>query len=280
MCQGTPVLVRSMQDVHCHQIIIFIIFAVKTKTITEMKKNLLALTVLSTVLSAFVMIGCEKEDKDAISMDTVNKGVLMKPGKDGKEYAVVDLGLNTKTLWATCNIGATSPEQTGYFIAWAETEAKDSYSWTTYKFCNGSHLTLNRYTLDKEHADNKTIDSTKIILPEDDAAKQIMGDNWRVPSRREYVELINSCDAKCCKLNGVWGYLFTSKKNGNSIFLPLSGLSDMTDILHKGTYGFYWSNELYSTTDAYILNLARNTNPVCTKFQERDMGLSIRPITK
>lgn len=124
------------------------------------------------------------------------------------------------------------------------------------------------------------IDSTKIIKPEDDAAKQIMGDNWRIPSRREYIELINSCDAKSCKLNGVWGYLFTSNKNGNSIFLPIAGIRDMEELLHKGTYGFYWSNELYSTTDAYILNLSRDTNPVCTKYQERDMGLPIRPITK
>jgi hypothetical protein len=78
----------------------------------------------------------------------------------------------------------------------------------------------------------------------------------------------------------VWGYLFTSKKNGNSIFLPLAGLRDMEDLLHNGIYGFYWSNELYSTTDAYILNLARDTNPVHTKYQERDMGLPIRPVTK
>ena len=123
-----------------------------------MKKNLLTFTVLATVLSAFVMIGCVKEDKDAIKMETVNKGILMKPGKDGKEYAVVDLELNTRTLWATCNIGATSPEQTGDYIAWGETETKDSYTWTTYRYCNGSHLTINRYTLDKEHADNKMID--------------------------------------------------------------------------------------------------------------------------
>ena len=245
-----------------------------------MKKNLLTFTVLSMVISAFVMIGCEKEDKNAIKADTVNKGIVMKPGKDGKEYAVVDMGFNTKTLWATCNIGATSPEQAGDYFAWAETGAKDSYTWTTYKYCNGSHLTLNRYTLDKEHADNKMIDSTKIMKSEDDVARQIMGDNWKVPTRAQYLELISTCDYKCCKLNNVWGYLFTSKKNGNSIFLPLAGLRDMEDLLHNGTYGFYWSNELYSTTDAYILNLARDTNPVHTKYQERDMGLPIRPVTK
>ena len=245
-----------------------------------MKNRLFILACMFTAFSTLVLTGCEKEDKDAISADTVNKGILMKPGKDGKEYAVVDMGFNTKTLWATCNIGASSPEQSGDYISWAESEAKDSYTWTTYKYCNGDQLSITKYSLDVEHANNRTYDTISILQPMDDAAKQILGDNWKIPSKREYTELISNCDTKSCKLNGVWGYLFTSKKNGNSIFIPFAGFRDMEDLMHNGTYGFYWTNELYSTTDVYILNMARNTNPVCTKYQERDMGLPIRPVTK
>ena len=92
--------------------------------------RLQTLSFATIALLTVCLTGCEKKDKDAISMDEVNKGIITVPGKDGKEYEVVDLGIGV--LFATCNIGATSPEQDGYMFAWGETQPKEYYRWTNY----------------------------------------------------------------------------------------------------------------------------------------------------
>ena len=91
------------------------------------------LQTLSLAIGALLTVcltGCEKKDKEAISMDDVNKGIITVPGKDGKEYQVVDLGIGV--YFATCNIGATSPEQPGLMFAWGELQPKEYYRWTNY----------------------------------------------------------------------------------------------------------------------------------------------------
>ena len=84
---------------------------------------------------------------------------------DGHEY--VDLGLPSGLLWATCNVGATKPEEYGDYFAWGETEPKSTYNWSTYKYCNGSSTSLTNYCTNSSYG---TVDNKTILEAADDAA--------------------------------------------------------------------------------------------------------------
>ena len=84
---------------------------------------------------------------------------------NGHEY--VDLGLPSGTLWATCNVGANSPEEYGNHFAWGETTPKEFYSWGTYKWCNGTANSLTKYCYDSKWG---TVDNNIELVHEDDAA--------------------------------------------------------------------------------------------------------------
>jgi len=120
------------------------------------------------------------------------------------QHEYVDLGLPSGTLWATCNIGANSPEETGDLFAWGETDTKDSYTKENYSF------------------DFYSIDPSEKLGPEDDAATVNWGCLWRMPSKAQYEELIcgqYTTIEETTTLNGVKGIKVTGK-NDNSIFLP------------------------------------------------------------
>ena len=134
----------------------------------------------------------------------------------GHEHEYVDLGLSVK--WATCNMGASSPEEYGDYYAWGETETKSTYDWNTYKWCKGSENTLTKYCTDSDYG---TVDNKTVLDPEDDVAHVKWGGNWRMPTDAEIEELRENCIWKWTTQNGKNGYKVTSKKNGNSIFLPL-----------------------------------------------------------
>lgn len=258
-----------------------------------MKKLLLTFSIALVSFSSILLTGCEKEDPNVISMSQVDQnGIIMVQGKDGQEYAVVDLGFPTKKLWAVCNIGADSPEKFGSFFSWGETETKSIYSWDSYKWVNNGEFTdFNKYCTLKNSGGGTFKDDKTVLDKEDDAAKQIMGENWSVPTREDFNELVYRCNIRRCKLNGVWGFLFTSKEKGyekNSIFIPLSGRmdskNDVSQHLFKGEYGFYWCNTITNDTrTAYVFWMeTRNNenNAVSSTSLDRYIGLNIRPITR
>ena len=136
---------------------------------------------------------------------------------NGHEY--VDLGLPSGLKWATCNVGATAPEEYGDYFAWGETETKATYDLSNYKWCNGTYESMTKYCTNSEYGivDNKTT-----LELSDDAARVNWGGSWRMPTKAEQDELRNTdnCTWEWTTQNGVNGYKVTSKKNGNSIFLP------------------------------------------------------------
>lgn len=218
-----------------------------------MKNYLLSATLICTALSTLFLNGCKNdEDKDSISMNTVNKGIEIVLGPDSiTEYEVVDMGLPSRTLWAKCNIGATSPEKTGSFFAWGETEPKETFTANNYKWCNdGSLNEINKYSVSEP---SSVIDNKKVLEIADDAANAILGQGWAIPTEQQFRELLNSryCDVKWCKLNGVGGYLFTSLRKGhegNSIFLPMAGMKDQDRVRFAEDYGYYWCNSLSTSS--------------------------------
>lgn len=154
-----------------------------------------------------------------------------------EEHEYVDLGLPSGTLWATCNIGADSPEDYGDYFAWGETEPKDYYDWNTYKWCNGSEASLTKYCINSDYG---TVDNLSELETEDDAAYVNWGPEWRMPSRDQFRELIGKCTWTWTTQNGKKGYLGVGP-NGNTLFLPAAGERVGSGFNKAGSYGFYWT---------------------------------------
>lgn len=170
--------------------------------------------------------------------------LLLYKDKNKKFYMknYVDLGLSVK--WATCNIGANSPEEYGEYFAWGETVSKDKYKWDNYKHCKGRWNLITKYYIDNKSVNSKG-DNKTILDFEDDAARILWGDNWRMPTKEEQDELRTECDWTWTTRNGVYGYKVVSKKNGNSIFLPAGGAYNCRKIYGQGTRGHYWSSNIF-----------------------------------
>lgn len=159
------------------------------------------------------------------------------------KYKYVDLGLSVK--WATCNIGASSPEEYGDYFAWGEVEPKDYYGMDNYKWViceeNGPR-TITKYNYDPYMGN---VDNKMVLDPEDDAATVNMGKAWRMPTMDEITELVQGCTWEFTNLyNGknVRGWIGTSKVNNKSIFFPLAGLKGTEGDSYRATCGFYWSS--------------------------------------
>ena len=158
-------------------------------------------------------------------------------------HAYVDLGLPSGTLWATCNIGADSPEDYGDYFAWGETQPKDTYNWSNYQYCNGNYNTLTKYCNNSNYGYNGFTDDLTTLLPEDDAATAQWGSGWRMPTDEDWEELLNNTTNISTTLNGVEGKLFTGA-NSNSIFLPAAGSYNENGPWAVGEHIYYWSNSI------------------------------------
>ena len=95
----------------------------------------------------------------------------------------IDLGLPSGTLWATCNVGATAPEDYGDYFAWGETQPKEYYNWSNYQYCNGDFDQLTKYCTDASCGYNGFTDDLTTLLSEDDAATANWGIGWRIPTK-------------------------------------------------------------------------------------------------
>ena len=173
---------------------------------------------------------------------------------NGHEW--VDLGLSVK--WATCNVGAFSPEEYGGYFAWGETGTKSEFN----SNCDSSNKSWS------EIAGN----------PSRDVARPNWGGDWRMPTESELQELIDNCTWTWTIQNGHKGHKVTSKKNGMSIFLPAAGLRNADTLFKEGEAGYYWS----STSDEKYLDGANSL--YCGKgrqslnWGQRFYGLSVRPV--
>ena len=157
---------------------------------------------------------------------------------DDHEY--VDLGLPSGTLWATMNIGANAPEEFGDYFAWGETEPKDDYSWTTYKWCEGTSESMTKYCCVDFSG---TVDGKSELDPEDDAAYVNWGEDWRMPTYEQVMELLNNCTWTMTTVNGVSGRLVTGP-NGNTMFMPIPGFR-IHEELKDPSWAYYWTREIY-----------------------------------
>ena len=173
--------------------------------------------------------------------DSETVTLLFDSGFGHHEY--VDLGLPSGLLWATCNVGASSPEEYGDYFAWGETQPKDNYEWSTYQYCMGSFNTLTKYCNNPDCGYNGFTDNLTTLLPEDDAATANWGSGWRMPTYDNWIELYRNTTMTWMTQNGVNGRLFTAS-NGNSLFLPAAGSRGYSGLSGAGSNGRYWSSLL------------------------------------
>lgn len=181
----------------------------------------------------------------------------------------VDLGLSVK--WATCNVGATTPEEYGDYFAWGEVEPKEYYDWLTYRYYDGSKFT--KYCTSNSYG----IVDNKIVLDlKDDAATVNWGGNWRMPTKAEQDELKCNCTWEWITLNGVNGYKVIGPK-GNSIFLPAAGCMYEGSIINVGSFGCFWSSSLH-VGGPYNAYYASSGDCNFDWSDNRFYGFSVRPV--
>lgn len=189
-------------------------------------------------------------------------------------FTAVDLGLSVK--WASCNLGATKPEGYGGYYQWAGTEdVSDKSIYENCPYHTGSSWDSG-WTKYNTKSDYGTVDNKTTLEASDDAATVNLGGKWRMPTHAEWIELIDSCTWNWTTFNGVNGYMVTSKKNGNSIFLPaVSGLGQVV------TSGEYWSSSLYTVKPNHACGVLFNPDEVISfLIVYRCEGLSVRPVSE
>ena len=206
---------------------------------------------IAVMVFALIFAGCQKPDEPN-NGDDINGGGN---NEGGATHAYVDLGLPSGLLWATCNIGAETPEGYGYYFAWGETDTKISYDWNTYLWSHGRYDELTKYCQDPSYGYNGFTDNLTFLMESDDAANVFWGRGWRMPTQADWEELCANTRHRCTIQNDVGGICFEAS-NGNSIFLPMSGDRWKETLNSVGVYGCYWSSTLvynHAPTSAYRL---------------------------
>lgn len=196
-----------------------------------------------------------------------------------KTYEYVDLGLPSSTLWAKCNIGADTETDAGSYFQWGDTQGYTAdqvgvdkiFDWAHYKF--GTQDNLTKYN---------TIDGLTTLQLVDDAAHANMGEDWRVPTKEEYQELIDNTTSEWVtdyNGTGVSGRLFAGT-NGNTLFLPAVGIA-FDNMIHLSYSGSYWTaslNQEYAF-QSYYLYIIGGEDEDLRKFSiNRFIGFPIRGV--
>lgn len=166
-------------------------------------------------------------------------------------------------LWAKCNLGADTPEGYGRYVSWGNIDAYAEES--GYDFSQAVYDETPAATI----TDNLSLSQ--------DAARVNLGAPWRMPTTTEFKELFDNCTNEWTTLNGVYGRLFTSKVNGNTIFFPAAGFYNGTSLINRRSGGYYWSSTYFSTADARFMSFL-NTYVIPQNNGSRQSGFSVRAV--
>ena len=189
-------------------------------------------------------------------------------------FEFVDLGLPSGLKWATCNVGATKPEEFGLYFAWGETQGytgitdEKQFKWADYKWSSDADGT----TMTKYNADDRLL-----TLEATDDAATVVDSGCRIPTKEECEELTANTTSVWTEVNGVYGYQFTSS-NSNSIFVPAAGAGTSGSLGGVGYGGGFWSSSLDAEKPQSAFGFNFSSEAVIGGY--RYYGLSIRPVKK
>ena len=217
-------------------------------------------------LSLVAFMSCNDDDKENASSNG-GSSVFKSGTENGHDY--VDLGLTSGTKWATCNVGASKPQDYGNDYAWGETTTKETYAyeWSTYKYGSAKNQ-LTKYCNKSSYGKDGFTDSKTTLDLEDDAAYVNWGGKWRMPTKAQQEELCDECywvwtesyngsyvkgyivyKAKTSSDKGKYVYKGDTPSSSYSlsdvhIFLPAAGCQGYSDLGYAGSGGYYWSSSL------------------------------------
>ncbi len=230
----------------------------------------MARIIVLQILALSFLSACKGENKDTGEESKVvrkHTGTDLTGNINGHDW--VDLGLPSGLRWATCNVGASVPEEFGYYIAWGETEPKDEYTSInslTYK------VPLKRL---KQWG---IIDQSGTLTKVHDAACVSWGEPWRMPTIEDYTELLTNCTWTFSEVNGVNGYTVTGP-NHQHIFLPAAAFQQNTKIENVGDFGDYWSSTIVEELSGVACSLGYSSKSYGRRRYARYAGRTIRPVT-
>lgn len=210
---------------------------------------------------------------------------------NGHDY--VDLGICNHLCWATMNVGATLPEETGYFLAWGELEPKENYLDVLYKYILHESeqdrieelMRLGKYNTNGLQYEE--LDYLTTLEPEDDAAHVHWGGGWRSPDPTELDSLLTLCEWIPDTIHGHTGYRVQSKRPGYTdrfIFLPNTGAMSGVSRLRHNARGYYMSRRIMTLggpfTGGYRNCVGMDIGPesMCFSFYFRYQGQALRPV--
>ena len=198
--------------------------------------------------------------------------------ENGYEY--VDLGLPSGTMWATCNVGATKPEDYGLLFQFGRVDG--------YKYKDKNHKfrtnTQNKKDTGNEEipvtSSSKTYDKNDILDLEDDAAHVNMGGNWCMPTKEQIKELLDNATSEIKTINGAQGMMFTSNINGHQLYMPFAGYW-YSDFYCVESGAYIWSSQVhgFGTFLAYAL-YCYSYRVAEVNFNTRAVALSVRGVFK
>lgn len=173
------------------------------------------------------------------------------------------MGLPSGLQWASCNVGAERPSESGLYFSWGNTEGHAEGS--GYSFSQAAYNTTPAAGITEDLSLNQ------------DAARSNLGAPWRMPTADDFTELMDNCTSVWTTLNGVPGRLFTSNVNGNTIFLPAAGYYNGTTLSGRESNGYYWTSKYASETLARRFGFdSSNVQPIGSI--NRSFGFPVRAV--
>ena len=179
--------------------------------------------------------------------------------ENGFEY--VDLGLPSKTMWATCNVGADKPEDNGLLFQFGHIDG--------YKYMDENHkFKTNAQNLEDGSAreyipitsSGKIYKENEILDFADDVAHINMGGKWKMPTKYELEELMDNTTHDVVTVNGVKGMMFTSIINSKQLFIPFAGCWYNGDFMAAGPRAYMWSSQVHTSDINYAFGICCNSS--------------------
>ena len=214
---------------------------------------------------------------DRVIYDALTDNVIVTGGEEVITYEYVDLGLSVK--WATMNVGAKTEEDYGHYYMWGSItpNTPDECNWANTPFNNGA----TSYDTTYFNSVKDTVIPNKVLAKEYDVAAQIMGGDWRMPTKDECQELYKNTTQSWVTIKGVNGKKFTSKTDTTKyIFIPAAGYYYNGSVSKVGNNGYIWSSSLYISSIAFYLDSVYSEDPFVEDFNHRCDGFSARGIRK
>lgn len=200
--------------------------------------------------------------------------------EEASQIELVDLGLPSGTLWASCNLGATKPEEYGDYYMWGSVtpNTDDVCDWEHTPYHEGTSSSTG-WTKYNTKASYGTVDNKTVLDPEDDAAYVATGGKTHMPTKVQWDELLANTTNAWTTENGVNGRKFTAS-NGNSIFIPASGRRDGSSFFDQGSGGYVWSSSLHSGNPYNAWDLYFDSGNCDTDYDYRNLGFTVRPVSE